>query len=76
MAALFAHQPPTLSQKIDPREGFVLMQKKVSSRIWKNEYLLRQTVNCTRFRAFISEMWCNMLLNAVHFGAKCKVFWC
>ena len=40
----------------------------------KNEYLLQQTVNCTIFRAFFSEMRCNMLLNAVHFGAKRTAF--
>ena len=45
-----------------------------SSRMLKNEYLLQQTLNCTIFRAFFSEMWCNMLLNAVHFGAKRTAF--
>ncbi len=53
---------------------FVLIQKVASSRMLKNEYLLQQAVNCTIFRAFFSEMWCNMLLNAVHFGAKRTAF--
>ena len=55
---------------------FVLIQKGASSRMLKNEYLLQQTVNCTIFLAFFSEMRCNMLLNAVRFGAKCKAKWC
>ena len=74
MSTLFVQQLAIVPQKIDSREGFVLIQKVASSRMLKNEYLLQQTVNCTIFRAFFSEMWCNMLLNAVHFGAKCTAF--
>ena len=74
MSALIVQQLVIVPQKIDSREGFILIQKGASSRMLKNEYLLQQTVNCTIFRAFFSEMRCNMLLNAVHFGAKRTAF--
>ena len=40
MSALFVHQTLILAQKIDSREGFVLMQKGVSICMRQNEYLL------------------------------------
>ena len=73
MSALSVKQLAIVPQKIDSREG-LLVQKGASSRMLKNEYLLQRTGDCTIFRAFFSEMRCNMLLNAVHFGAKRTAF--
>jgi|GEM_PF-5938845 len=55
MSTLFVQQLAIVPQKIDSREGFVLIQKVASSRMLKNEYLLQQTVNCTIFRAFLAK---------------------
>jgi hypothetical protein len=42
----------------------------------QNECTLHKTAICTYFWAVYSKMLCNMLQNALHFGAKRKPFWC
>ena len=40
------------------------------------EFALHKTAICTNFWAVCSKMLCNMLQNALHFGAKRRLFWC
>ena len=75
MSALFVQQLDIAAKNRFSRR-FVLIQKVASSRMLKNEYLLQQTVNCTIFRAFFSEMRCILVQNALRFDAKCGAFWC
>ena len=74
MSALSVQQLAIGAAKNRFSRRLVLVQKVASSRMLKNEYLLQRTGDCTIFRAFFSEMRCNMLLNAVHFGAKRTAF--
>jgi len=40
------------------------------------EFALHKTAIYTSFWAVCSKMLCNMLQNALHFGAKRRLFWC
>ena len=83
MSAFFVHQPLTLPQKNDSREGLFRCQKGVVVHAGKMNFYLSQpppTPVLGRFAAKCSVFWCktrcNMPLNAVRFGAKRKLFWC
>ena len=83
MSTLFVHQPLTLSQKIDSREGSFWCKKGLVVYAGKmNFYLNRPPLTPVFWRfaakcsAFCCKTQCNMPLNAVRFGAKCKVKWC
>ena len=41
----------------------------------QNEFLFKLPATNTCFQAFFSKMECVLLLNGVHFGAKCNAFW-
>jgi len=43
--------------------------------MWKNEFLFKLPATNTCFQAFLSKMECVLLLNGVHFDAKCNAFW-
>ena len=83
MSAFSVHQPPTLPQKIDSREGLFCCKKGLvceydKMNIYFKEppfvpYLGLFVAKCT---AICSKTQCNMPQNAVRFGAKCSVFWC
>ena len=81
MSALFAHQSPTLPQKIDSREGLFWCKKGLVVHADKmNIYFIkpRFAPYFGLFAAKCSAIWyktqCILVLNAVHFGAKCSAF--
>ena len=83
MSTIFVHQSPTLSQKIDSREGLFWCKKGAVVHAGKMNFYLRWTPPPPVFGPFPakwSAFWCktrcNMPLNAVCFGAKCSAFWC
>ena len=76
MSALFVHQPPTLPQKIDSREGLFWCKKGGSCTCRQNEFLFKLTATSTHFWAICGKMQCVLPLNAVQYGAKRSAFWC
>ena len=83
VSALFVHQPLTLPQKIDSREGWFWCKKGVACEWGKMNFYLKTPPFVPVFGLFAAKctaIWCkthcNMVLNAVHFGAKCSAFWC
>ena len=83
MSVIFIHQPPTLPQKIDSREGLFWCKKGLACECSEmNIYLKRPPFapHLGLFAAKCTAIWCktqcNMPLNAVRFGAKCSAFWC
>ena len=83
MSAIFIHQPLTLPQKIDSREGCFRCKKGQHVNAGKmNIYFKTPSfapisgLFAAKCSAFCSEMQCNMPLNAVYFGAKRSAFWC
>ena len=50
------------------------MQLRANLWMWQDEYLLQGTAIYTRFKGVYRSIYCNMLLNAVRFGAKCNAF--
>ena len=75
MSALSAHQSPTLPQKIDSREGLLWCKKGLACACGKMNFYLNCPPLTPVFQAFFSKMECVLLLNGVHFGAKCNAFW-
>ena len=83
MSATFIHQPPTLPQKNDSREGLFWCKRGVACECsemniyWKRTpfvpHLGLFAAKCT---AICCKTQCNMPLNAARFGAKCSAFWC
>ena len=83
LSALSAHQLPTLPQKIDSHDGLLWCKKGVVCECGiMNIYLSRPSLTpiLGLFAAKRSAFWCKieciLVLNAVRFGAKCKVEWC
>jgi len=83
MSALFAHQSPTLPQKIDSREGLFWCKKELVCRCNKMNIYLNKPLFAPilgLFAAKCSAIWyktqCILVLNTVRFGAKCSAFWC
>ena len=83
MSAVFIHQSFTLPQKIDSREGWFWCKKGLvcgcnKMNIYLNKPLFAPILGL--FAAKCSAIWykthCNMVQNAVHFGAKRSAFWC
>ena len=83
ISAFFIHQPPTLPQKIDSREGLFWCKKGVHVNVGKMNFYLRKPPLAPVLRQFAAK-WrvicrktqCVLVLNAVYFGAKRKVKWC
>ena len=42
----------------------------------QNEFLFNKAVVCTSYGNISCKIYCVLVLNAVHFGAKRSVFWC
>ncbi len=83
MSGLFINQPPTLPQKIDSREGLFGCKKGVVVHVGKMNIYLNELPLIPVFEpfsakqgAFWCKMQCDMVQNAVRFGAKCNAFWC
>ena len=83
MSILFAHQSPTLPQKIDSREGLFRCKKRLACGCNKMNIYLNKPLfapNFGLFAAKCSAIWyktqCILVLNTVRFGAKCLAFWC
>ena len=82
-SAIFIHQPLTLPQKIDSREGLFWCKKELACECSKMNIYFKKppfaphlglfAAKCT---AICCKTQCNMPLNAVRFGAKCSAFWC
>ena len=79
ISGLFIHQQPTLPQKIDSREGLFWCKKGLVVHAGKMNFYLNQPPLTPVFRPFSAKrsvFWCktqcNMPLNAVRFGAKCR----
>ena len=82
-SAIFIHQPPTLSQKFDSREGLFRCKKGLHVNVGKMNIYLKQppfALVLGLFTAKCGAFWCKMTyvlpLNATRFGAKCSAFWC
>ena len=81
--ALFAHQSPTLPQKIDSREGFFWCRAGVICECRKMNFYLTGvpvapvlglfSANCT---AFWCKLHCVLVQIALRFGANYTAFWC
>ena len=83
VSALFFHQSPTLPQKIDSREGLFWCKKGVVVNAGKmNTYCIKPQFApalgplFAKFAAFCRKTQCNMVQNAVQFGAKRSAIWC
>jgi len=83
MSAHFTHQPLTLPQKIDSREGWFWCKKGLAYKRRQDEYTFIKPqfapdfgLFTTKTSAFWCKTQCNMVQNAVRFGAKCSAFWC
>ena len=83
MSALFVHQPPTLSQKIDSRGGLTWCKMGPACACGIMNIYYKQPpfapvlgLFSAKYSAIWCKMQCNMPLNAVRFGAKCSAFWC
>ena len=83
MSALSAHQPPTLPQKIDSREGvfggkkgFVCEYDKMNVYSKRPPFVPHFGLFAAKYTAICGKMHCVLMLNAVRFGAKCNAFWC
>ena len=61
MSALFAHQSPTLPQKIDSREGLFWCKKGVGCACGRMNFYLKKPLLAPTFRLF---------------AAKWRAFWC
>jgi len=80
MSAHFTHQPLTLPQKIDSREGWFWCKKGLAYKRRQDEYTFIKPpfvpdfgLFTTKTSAFWCKTQCNMVQNAVRFGAKRKV---
>ena len=83
MSAFSVHQPPTLPQKIDSREGLFWCKKglvceydKMNIYFKKPPFVPHLGLFAAKCTAICCKTQCNMPLNAVRFGAKCSAFWC
>ena len=83
MSAIFVHQPLTLPQKIESREGLFWCKKGGVVHVGKMNFYLNQPpltpvlgLFAAKYSAFWCKTQCNMPLNAIRFGAKCNAFWC
>ena len=83
MSALSIHQTPTLPQIIDSCEGLfrckmglVVNARKMNPRCIKLQFAPDYMLFAAKCSAICSKMQCILVLNAVHFGAKRKSFWC
>jgi len=79
MSALFVHQSPTLSQKIDSREGLFRCKKGVVEHAGKMNFYLKTRPIVPSFGLFAakcSAFWCKtqgkMVQNTVKNAAKCE----
>ena len=82
-SALSLHQPRTLPQKIDSREGLFWCKIGLVCEWCKMNIYSKETPFTPTFVLFLakySAIWrktqCNMVQNAVRFDAKCSAFWC
>ena len=83
ISAFFIHQPPTLPQKIDSREGLFWCKKGLVCVCDKMNLYLKApppAPDLGLFAAKYKVKWCKtqcvLLLNAVRFDAKRNVKWC
>ena len=83
ISALSDHQPPTLPQKIDSREGLFWCKKGLVCEYDKMNFYLKtppSTPDLGLFAAKCKVKWCKMQcvlpLNVVRFDAKRNVKWC
>ena len=83
MSAIFVHQPLTLPQKIDSREGLFWCKKGLGCECGKMNIYFKKTSFAPDFGLFVAKctaFWCKidciLVLNALRFGAKCKVKCC
>ncbi len=83
MSAFVIHQPTTLPQKNDSREGLFWCKTGLVVSAGKMNIYLKQPPFATVFGLFAAKrtaFWCKiqcvLVLNAVRFGAKCGAFWC
>ena len=83
ISAFFIHQPPTLPQKIDSREGLFWCKKGLVCEYDKMNFYLKTPPSAPDLGLFAAKCkvkWCKMkcvlVLNAVRFAAKWGAFWC
>ena len=83
VSTLFVHQPLTLPQKIDSREGWFWWKKGLAYECSKMNFYLKGppfTLDFGLFAAKYTAFWCKthcvLMQNALRFGAKCTAFWC
>ena len=83
ISALSDHQPPTLPQKIDSREGLFWCKKGLVCVCDKMNLYLKAPPSAPDFGLFAAKYkvkWCKtqcvLVLNAVRFAAKWRAFWC
>ena len=83
MSASFAHQSPTLPQIIDSREGLfrckmglVVHADKMNIYFIKPRFAPYFGLFAAKYSAIWYKTQCILVLNAVRFAAKRKVFWC
>ena len=82
-SGFFVHQPLTLPQKIDSREGLFWYKKGLACEcsemnIYFNEPSFAPVLRlfAAKWSAICRKTKCILVLNAVRFGAKCSAFWC
>ena len=82
LSTLSVHQSPTLPQKTDSREGLFWCKKGWHATVGKMYFYLRRPpfaplsgLFSAKFSAFWCKTHCNLVQNAVRFGAKCKAKW-
>ena len=83
MSALFVHQSPTQPQKIDSRAGLFWCKNGLVREYDKMNIYFKEppfTLFLGLFGAKCSAIWCKTqcvsVLNAMRFGAKCKLKRC
>ena len=83
MSAVFAHQPLALPQKIDSRGGLFGNKMGWPVNVGKMYFYLIEPPFAPDFElfeakisAFSTKTHCNLVQNALRFGAKCLAFWC
>ena len=81
MSAIFGHQLPTRPQKSNSREGLFGCKKgavvdadKMNTHCIKPQFAPALGPLFAKFAAFCRKMQCNLVQNAVQFGAKRSAF--
>ncbi|OFQ14158.1 hypothetical protein HMPREF2955_12630 [Prevotella sp. HMSC073D09] len=55
MSTIFVHQSPTLSQKIDSREGLFWCKKRLVAKVGKMNFYLKETAFALGFGLFAAK---------------------